>query len=1201
MLRVHLKRVEMENFKSFGKKLSVPFLDGFTAITGPNGSGKSNIGDAVLFVLGPKSNKAIRAGKLTDLIFNGGKEKKGADFCKVSLVFDNVDRVIPVDSDEVTLTRLVKLSKSNDENYYSYFYVNGKPGSLSEFDELLAKARISADGYNIVRQGDILKIVDMTPGDRRRIVDEIAGITRFDADIEKANKERAEVEANLERIAIILTEIDAQLRTLERERQAALRFKAVKDDLDVTKARYAKRRKDALEADLANVHRLVESETAERGALDAQLAAHLARIAELDERLAQIDAQVIERAGPEAKQLKAKIEEIKRVAIQAAERLGYAQSEIEDLKKQRGELAGDLKRQEKEIAKYAKERDAAASAKAAADAELAHREEKLQVLRERISASTGKASDVQRELAQLKLEHEKTQAALHESRLAAERAADRRARLVASVAENEETQESQRFELKDVEFELRETGAAATEDPEVLRRQVFEIKKRESKISQELRELEPALRRMQNEYSQLKAQQDASEQISRGYNRAVDAILAARDQGKLRGICGTIAELARVDKKHEVAMEVAAGGGRLSAIITETDEDAAAAIDLLKRNKLGRATFLPLNKMVPGRPAGKPLMAVRDPNAEGFAIDLVSFDEKYRNAFWYVFRDTVVVKSLESARKLMGGVRLVTLEGDLIDAGGAMTGGDRESARGGGIKFGANEVAQFEDVRKRLQAAIAHQEALSADLGAARAELDALESQLREATTLHATRSTRAAELSRRKGEAEARLASLAAQWGEMKRDLMAVEAEIKDHDAAIGKLSERLAGMEREREVKSQALLSATPKDLAKELETEERAAGALRERTRDLASQLATKEHSLRLLEERKAEIVAQVAKVEAQLAKEEQNVVTYGELSTAKEQELAVLLAIDAETSEAVASLVAEREQVGKRKLETSGLADRARTARNAKDDMILTYRGRIPNIESSLAEVREELAAFPSVPGEVAEGLDELRNKVRRLEMQLEALGNVNMLALGEYDRQAARKEELTAETARLQTQREHLIALVAEIVAKKKEGFFKVYDEINVNFGKVYERLSAGGKAELMLENAEDPFAGGLTMRAQPRGKKVTRLEALSGGEKSLTSMAFIFAIQEFDPSPFYYLDEVDQNLDGINSELLARMVKEEAKHAQFIVVSLRKVTLKEADHVYGVTMMENGLSEVVGVRLSELADEPPREQEAPAA
>jgi chromosome segregation protein len=410
------------------------------------------------------------------------------------------------------------------------------------------------------------------------------------------------------------------------------------------------------------------------------------------------------------------------------------------------------------------------------------------------------------------------------------------------------------------------------------------------------------------------------------------------------------------------------------------------------------------------------------------------------------------------------------------------------------------------------------------------------------------------------------------------------------------------LASMETEREEKSQVLLAATPRDVAKELEKEDREAAALREKVRDLSSQLETKSHSLALLEERRAEIAGRLAEVDRKLAQEEESVRVNGQLAQDKEHELAVLLALQSQQDEALAGLNAQRDALGKERVEANARTDKVRDARNRKDDMILNYRGRIPALEASLVEVREELATFTiPIPEAVVESVDELRNRVRQLESQLERLGNVNMLALAEYDRQAARKEELTAETARAEAERTHLLTLVDEIVAKKKEGFFKVYDEINVNFGKTYARLSNGGRAEMILENAEDPFQGGLTMRAQPPGKKVTRLEALSGGEKSLTSMAFIFAIQEFDPSPFYYLDEVDQNLDGINSELLARMVKSEATHAQFIVVSLRKVTLKEAEHVYGVTMMESGLSEIIGeVRISELADEPPQ-QEAPSA
>lgn len=1204
---MHLKRVEMENFKSFGKKLSIPFLDGFTAITGPNGSGKSNIGDAVLFVLGPKSNKAIRAGKLTDLIFNGGKERKPADHCRVSLVFDNVDRVIPVDADEVSLTRLVKLSKSDRDNYYSYFYVNGRASSLGEFDELLAKARISAEGYNIVRQGDILKIVEMTPLQRRGIVDEIAGITRFDADIEKANKERTAVEANLERVRIILAEIDAQLATLAREREAALKFKAVKDELDLTKAKHGVRRRQNLESDLANVHQLIDSERHALEQMQGELTTLATRLTEVQAGVSQVEAKILERAGPEAQELKRKIEEIKRVAVQAEERLNYAQGEIADLKRERGDVGGDLKRQEKELVKYAKERDAVAAKRDEAAGELAQREEALAKLRDRISHSTGRASDLQRELAELKLRHEKAEVQLHEARLAMERAQDRRARLRGALAENEEQQETHKFELKDVQFAQRELAdggdGGSTEDPDHLRALVFELKKKESKLSQELRELEPAIRRLQNDYSRLKAESDAKEAIASGYTRAVGAILEARDHGTLRGICGTIAELAQVDPKYEVALEVAAGGGRMQAIVTETDEDAAMAIDFLKRNRLGRATFLPLNKMSPGRPAGRPLMAVRSPDAEGFAIDIIRFDERYHNAFWYVFRDTVVVKSLEAARKLMGGVRLVTLEGDLIDAGGAMTGGDKAAASAGKLKFGATEAAQFEDISKRLRMSIAHQEALSVDLQGVRAELEDAESRLRDASASTSERNTKLQEITRRKAELDAKVQALLHQQGQLTLDMKAVDAEIGDHEKAVARLTTQLGEMERERDDKAQHLLNATPKDLARELEREERLAGQLRETTRDLTSQLETKEHSLQLLAERKAEIEARLAEIDGKLTRYEAEVKTNAALSKAKEQELSVLLALDAQHDEAVRELTGERDRLNDERRSLESMAEKLRDRRQAKEDIILHQQMRVPAIEAALQEVRDELALFThELPVQVDESLDELRQRIRRYENQLEALGNVNMLALEEYDRQAARKTELVEETGRLEQERGDLITLVDEIVAKKKEGFFKVYDEINQNFTKVYERLSAGGKAELILENPEHPFEGGLTMRAQPPGKKVTRLEALSGGEKGLTSMAFIFAIQEFDPSPFYYLDEVDQNLDGINSELLARMVKQESKHAQFIVVSLRKVTLKEAEHVYGVTMMESGLSEIIGeVRISELADEPPAAAKEAAA
>ncbi len=1203
MTPLHLKRVEMENFKSFGRKLSVPFLAGFTAITGPNGSGKSNIGDAILFVLGPKSNKAIRAGKLTDLIFNGGKERKPADHCKVSLVFDNADRVIPVEADEVSLTRLVKLSKASPENYYSYFYVNGKPSSLGEFDNLLAHSRISADGYNIVRQGDVLRIVEMTPLERRRILDEIAGIATFDEDIGKAGVERAGVEQNLDRVRIILDEIERQLATLERERDAALRYKAVKDDLDRHRAKLARKRLAGMTAELAGVRDQISSQEAERTRLLEAAEAIRREVAGAERDLAAIDERIAERGGAEAREIKAKIDALRGEAIRATERLNYARQEIADLKKDRADFTADLKRVEKDVARHEKELAAASARKVEVDARLTERQGALDGVRETLAQGSGRASELTRELAQIKVDHERTSAEAHAARLERDRLAEKSERLRAAVGELGDQVETHAFEVKDAEWELSEIGkdAGSTQGGvEESRRGLFAKKKRESELATEIKELDPVVRRLQNEYSRLKAEQEASEAVSKGYTRAVDGVLAARDQGKLAGICGTIAELGRVDARFETAMEIAAGG-RMQAIVTESDADAARAIEFLKQHRLGRATFLPLNKMVPGRPAGKPLMAVRDPGAEGFAIDLIRYDDRFKAAFWYVFRDAVIVKTLDVARKISGGTRLVTLDGDLIDAGGAMTGGDLGDRHAAKVGFGAVARESLEKVALQLRAAIAHQEQISADLLALREEIQTFESLVREGVHSVSQKAERVKELTKRRDEFAARLVSLAAERAAREQELAEAAQTIAVVDASIADFGRQISELEARRDRCGKLLLAATSKELARELASLDKDVADLREAARDLTSELATKSHNLDLLRERKAELDAKAASIEAAIAGHEAASADAGAVVEARERDLQVLLEVESRQNEESRALQAQRDRAFEHR---AGLAQRlAKVAERADTtgDLVATLRARVPAVEDAIRELAAEVAQFVHLAEvEIPESQEQLRARVRSLEAQLEALGNVNMLALDEYDRQASRKRDLAAEVERLVAEREKLIALVDELVQRKKVDFDRVFHEINRNFAEVFARLSDGGKAELILENPDMPFDGGLLMRAQPKGKKLTRLEALSGGEKSLTSMAFIFAIQEFDPSPFYYLDEVDQNLDGINSELLARMVCANSRRSQTIMVSLRKVSLKEADHVYGVTMTDAGLSEVVGeVRLSEIVDEPLKREAAP--
>lgn len=1194
---MHLKSVEVENFKSFGRRVEVPFLQGFTAVTGPNGSGKSNIADAILFVLGTKSSKAIRAGRLTDLIFNGGKKGRPADSCKVSLTFDNTDRTIPLEENEVTLTRVVRKSKTNKDDYYSHYYVNGRSSSNNEFENLLAHARISADSYNIVQQGDVTRIVTMTPLERRRLLDDIAGITSFDDDIERAEKKRTEVEANLERIGIILGEINHQLKVLDKDRDAAQKYRDLKVELEQVRAKMAWRRGHDARAELAQVQERIGKETQARQGCQADLEGLKGKVREAEERLRAAEERMAALGGEEAKQVRAQVEEL-RLAVQLAkEQVNHAKSEIQELKEAKQRTQAELAAAQKELKRLEKERGELEKDHAKAQEKLAAKGKALDAVRDAVSKSNSTSGDLNRQLAQLKVEHEKLAGQLHEANLERDRLKAQADRLRQAVAEAEELIKTTEFELKDLGFhlkELRKESEGVGKSGAEVRKEHLAKKKEEAELTKQLNELEPTIRRLRNDYAHFKAETDAAQNVSRGYNRAVNALLEARDTGKLRGICGTIAELGKVEGKLETAMEVAAGG-RMSAIVTDDDAAAAQAIEFLKKHSLGRATFLPLNKMVPGRPAGKPLMAVRDEEAHGFAIDLIKYDERYRNAFWYVFRDTVVVRNLDAARRLMGGVRLVTTGGELIDAGGAMTGGAEGPQ--GGVKFGAAAKGDIEKLAKQLRAAVEHQEHLSQQLLELREAITKLEDELKKSGIEGAGRETKLGDLEAKQKEYELKLTTQEGALAAASKELKETEAALEKQLGLLEKVQGRLKELDQERDAKGKLMLKATSKELAAEMEALTAETLALGETVRDAEAKVGTLATQAGLVQQRVGELAQRIADADAAIAGHQGTIdAKKGEVED-QEQRLKVLMKVEEEKSGELKGLQEQRDRAYEQRVDLQKRMEQLADKIDTLGDLLVSLEGKKPGLESEIAEADTELQQCTfKVEGTVEEEFDALKQRLRRIEQQVEALGGVNFRALEDYEAQSARKAELEAEVERLNLQREELLKLVEEITGKKKEGLMKVFVEINANFAKTFAKLSDGGLAELRLENESRPFEGGLIIKSQPKGKKVNRLESLSGGEKSLTALAFIFAIQEYAPSPFYVLDEVDMFLDGVNAEKVAQLVADNSEHTQFLMVSLRKVTLKEADHVYGVTMTAQQETEIVGeVRIDDIVEEPPPE------
>lgn len=1198
---MYLKEVALENFKSFGRKTCVNFQEGFTAITGPNGSGKSNIGDAILFVLGPKSSKAIRAGRLTDLIYNGGKNRHPSRFCKVSLVFDNSDRLIPLDADDVRLTRLVKRSSTNPDGYYSYFYINDRKSTLTEFDELLSHAHISADGYNLVQQGDITRIVEMGGIDRRRVLDGIAGITKYDEGLDRASQKRKETEDNMEKLGIILEELKIRTVELEVERTAALRYRALSERRDVALKQSAYKRKESFETELAAVLGQIEDYRVAQEELEKSSEEVKEKVQEAIKCLDEVEREIADKGGNEARELKEKIDKMRVEIALLGEAAETAEETIAAIKSEKALLKADMKRIEKDVGTNTEQMERLEKVHAEKRTQLDDAETALSEKQDTAGKSGEDIRRIQRDILMLKELSEKKVDKIHEKTLEKERHQDRVERHNLEMEELEESKKISDFEVKDVDFELKDLNSAtrdSAKNKNSIQEEYDTALERQATLYTESCELETAIKRLTRDYNRLKAQAAAAEYVTQNYNRAVNSVMEARDKGEIKGIIGTIAELAEVKEKYENALTVASGN-RMQAIIVENDEVAAKAMRHLKKHKAGRATFLPLNKMSSGRPGGRALMAIRDPAAVGFAIDLIKFDSKYKAAFWYALKDTIIVSDLNSARKLMGGVRLVTLDGELCEASGAMVGGSGIKTN---LKFGAPSEGDMEKTSNELRGATEHADIVTSELQTVRGQVISLEAKLREASGDDDSVEMKIKTLDAKRKEYQQKSKAVSFEIDKLKESLLTCASEIEAAAEAIDKTGMELNSVDEERERLRKKLHDATPQRLAEEMKTLESLIHALTTETLTLKSEADTTKARLALLNERKNELDAKAASLDISEKSNEDKIKTKRSEKAALESELVALYKIEKSIDDEMRGLQDKRDNTYKLKTDLEAMLEGIKTKIITHADIVVGLDAKIATIREKIAEASESLGDY--VPEDISKvpSLGHLKRTISDCEAEIVKLGNVNMRAIDEYDQKQARFTDISDEVARLDEQKKHLEKLIKELDEKKKVGLMRVFDGVNENFNMIFSELSVGGTAELILDNPESPFEGGLTIKARPRGKKVLRLDALSGGEKSLTALAFIFAIQQHNPSPFYLLDEVDMFLDAVNAEYVGRMVKKNSKAAQTVMVSLRKVTLKSADAIYGVSMEASGVSRLVGtVQVNDIQEEERKSEDAATA
>ncbi|MFZ4640214.1 MAG: chromosome segregation protein SMC [Nodosilinea sp.] len=1208
---MHIKRVELSHFKSFGGTTQVPLLPGFTVISGPNGSGKSNILDALLFGLGLASSKGMRAERLPDLVNQNQIGRKSTSEASVTVTFDlsdvapelmispadvvggvlasdsegergtNADlrsKVVPLPLPrEWSVTRRLRVTSQG--TYTSNYSINGEPCTLNDLHDQLQRFHIYPEGYNVVLQGDVTGIISMNSRERREIIDELAGVAAFDRKIEQARGKLEAVRDHEDRFRIVERELQTQLEKLAQDRQKAEKYqhlKAVFQAKSQWEAVLLWRQQEQAIAALRQALAAGESEAVQ---LTQAIGAGQSALIALESELAELNSRIKAMGEEEYLALQSQ------VATQEAE-LRQLQRQEQDTRQVANQIAAQLRDTEIALQQHQQERTKLERQLAIqTSTELVSltttRDRLQQDLEDRRQATSAIAATSQawvQQQAQLRHDLEALVRAIEPQRSEQIRLQERLHQLQQQIQTQQDQLQTLGGETAPEEASAIPVQLAAMET--AIQDTVARITAAEAELAvqrdTQIR-LQKEQRDKQRQLDRLEAQAQAVEE-----SQGTQATKLLIDSG-LRGIDGLVAQLGKVDPRYQVALEVAAGA-RLGYLVVDSDRVAAQGIEFLKQRRAGRITFLPLNKI--RAPQFTPLPAWQRPDGFlDYAVNLIDCDPRHRDIFAYTFGSTAVFDNLETARQHLGQFRMVTLAGEVLETSGAMTGGTL-SQRSGSLHFGTVEPAES-----------AEAQALRQRLGEIEAMLERCDRTLAELTTTLQTlgqdlisQRQQHRELELQGQQQQSQHQQLAERRGQISTQLDQAQQELNQTQVRLQELAATLPLQEEEIAAQRSTLAALEQSQTHSEWQT---AQAAVTQAEQDLAQaqarlQAAERQVQTHQTQQQQAELMIQQAQ-QAILTLQQQQSSHADQLGQTKQQQVALNQEID-QLRQAMALL---DQTLAAEKASRDGLEQRLREQRTQtqqqewqRQKLLDTQQERQQQLLEAQAQMQTQTADLPDPLPELPVDLDleELRRELRSLQRRLEAMEPVNMLALEEYQRTEERLGDLSQKLATLEEERTELLLRVETFTTLRRNAFQEAYDAVNENFQTIFAELS-DGDGHLQLEDPEDPFNGGLNLVAHPKGKPVRRLASMSGGEKSLTALSFIFALQRYRPSPFYAFDEVDMFLDGANVERLSRMIKRQAEQAQFIVVSLRRPMIEASQRTIGVTQARGAYTQVLGIDL----------------
>ncbi|NJK36457.1 MAG: chromosome segregation protein SMC [Oscillatoriales cyanobacterium RM2_1_1] len=1236
---VHIKRIELTNFKSFGGTTGIPFLPGFTVVSGPNGSGKSNILDALLFALGLSSSKGMRAERLPDLV-NSSQSRKTTVETRVTVTFDLSDFEGSLPNSEIiqttdnhnnsnhnngnrnghengkgivypeleitdaldggaleamdetstpsppkmaewSVTRKLRVTAQN--TYTSTYYINGQPCTQTELHEQLSSLRINPEGYNVVLQGDVTGIITMKSRERREIIDEMAGVAQFDRKISLAKEKLDTVKEREDRCRIVEQELVLQRDRLDRDRLKAQKYQKLRDELQQKSQWEAVLNFQTLQRQTRKLRETIEGGDRTLTDFNAQLQQKIGQIQQMTEELEALNAQVKAMGEEELLKLQSILANQDAECRQLGQRQQELQTILEQTTQQIQQTAAELQQGSQRLIGLTQEQQQARQTQERCQLHRDQLQQRLDQTRESAKAVAEQAEAWVQQQTDLHRQIEELQKSLDPQRSEQAQLGERVTQLQQQIQERQLSRHGIQINLE----HQQQDWTASIQQRDSLTQQVQALAIALAQAEEELQLQQDTQARLlreqqetQRKLDKLEAQQQAQQEATGTY--ASKLIL----QTGLPGVCGLVCQLGHVDPEYQLALEIAAGG-RLGQIVVEDDQVAAAGIELLKRERAGRATFLPLNKIRGNRSGLGNAAMMRSLNGFiDYAVNLIESEPRYQEIFAYVLGNTLVFDQLSNARRHLGRYRIVTLDGELLEASGAITGGSqnsRSTLHFGTAETTAAEAPQISALKRRLgeidrilERCLQAMDRVGEIVKQRSQDLIDLRQQQRDVQQHVIQLETQIQQLTTQQQQLQTQLEKNSQEFSTSAARIQELNQTVPTQETQLNQARSRLAQLEETHRHTQWQQLQTTLRIQETELQQGET---ALRE-VENQISQLETQQH---LLQEKIATGEQRLTAARQQQATLEQQQLENQQHQTQAQAEIAITRS----------HLTQVESQMGEEKQQRDRLETDLREQHRAQQQLQWDSQ----KLEETQTERRQQLVALqtqiqtaepelpdplPAIPEHL--DLEDLQKDLRSLQKRMEALEPVNMLALEDYDRTQARLNELTEKLATLEGERTELLLRIENFTTLRQRSFQAAFDAVNQNFQIIFAELS-DGDGYLQIDDPDDPFNSGLNLVAHPKGKPVQRLASMSGGEKSLTALSFIFALQRYRPSTFYAFDEVDMFLDGANVERLARMIKRQAEQAQFIVVSLRRPMMEASERTIGVTQARGAHTQVLGIQL----------------